>query len=133
MFETQTAKAVWDELTALGFPMERQGEWALLPRRFHKDEMVGRVATHVAHRHEPDLLLLHFLCVDSLQHLHGPRSPEAYWALEYVDGLIGRFLESPRRSRPRPHHALRGLRPRLPAVAPRDPAQRAAAQARCPA
>src|SRR5207247_1894018 len=32
------------------------------------------------------------LCVDSLQHLHGPRSPEAYWALEYVDGLIGRFL-----------------------------------------
>jgi predicted AlkP superfamily pyrophosphatase or phosphodiesterase len=37
---------------------------------------------------------MHFLCVDSLQHLHGPRSPEAYWALEYVDGLIGRFLES---------------------------------------
>jgi predicted AlkP superfamily pyrophosphatase or phosphodiesterase len=48
----------------------------------------------VAHRHDPALLLLHFLCVDSLQHLHGPRSPEAYWALEYVDGLIGRFLET---------------------------------------
>lgn len=92
VFETQTAKAVWDELTALGFPMHRQGEWALLPRRLHKDEMVGRVASHVARRHEPALLLLHFLCVDSLQHLHGPRSPEAYWALEYVDGLIGRFL-----------------------------------------
>src|SRR5947199_151343 len=41
----------------------------------------------------PDLLLMHFLCVDSLQHLHGPRSPEAYWALEYVDGLIGRVLD----------------------------------------
>jgi len=92
VFETQTAKAVWDELTALGFPMHRQGEWALLPKRLHKDEMVGRVAAHVARRHEPALLLLHFLCVDSLQHLHGPRSPEAYWALEYVDGLIGRFL-----------------------------------------
>src|SRR6266481_577968 len=92
VFETQTAKAVWDELTALGFPMHRQGEWALLPRRLHKDEMVGRVAAHVAKRHEPALLLLHFLCVDSLQHLHGPRSPEAYWALEYVDGLIGRLL-----------------------------------------
>jgi predicted AlkP superfamily pyrophosphatase or phosphodiesterase len=92
VFETQTAKVVWEELTALGFPMHRQGEWALLPKRLHKDEMVGRVAAHVAHRHEPALLLLHFLCVDSLQHLHGPRSPEAYWALEYVDGLIGRFL-----------------------------------------
>ena len=94
VFETQTARAVWEELTALGFPMDRQGEWALLPKRFHKDEMVGRVAAHVVRRHEPALLLLHFLCVDSLQHLHGPRSPEAYWALEYVDGLIGRLLDS---------------------------------------
>jgi predicted AlkP superfamily pyrophosphatase or phosphodiesterase len=48
----------------------------------------------VARQHEPSLLLMHFLCVDSLQHLYGPRSPEAYWAIEYVDGLIGRFLES---------------------------------------
>lgn len=94
VFETQTARAVWEELVALGYPMHRQGEWALLPKRFHKDEMVGRLAAHVARRHEPALLLLHFLCVDSLQHLHGPRSPEAYWALEYVDGLIGRFLDS---------------------------------------
>jgi len=92
VFETQTARAVWEELTALGYPMHRQGEWALLPKRFHKDEMVGRVAAHVARRHRPTLLLLHFLCVDSLQHLHGPRSPEAYWALEYVDGLIGRLV-----------------------------------------
>src|SRR5882672_12781456 len=94
VFETQTARAVWEELAALGYPMHRQGEWALLPKRFLKDEMVGRVATHAARRHEPALLLLHFLCVDSFQHLYGPRSPEAYWALEYVDGLIGRFLDS---------------------------------------
>ena len=94
VFETQTARTVWEELSGLGYPMHRQGEWALLPKRFHKDEMVGRVAAHVSRRHEPVLLLLHFLCVDSFQHLFGPRSPEAYWALEYVDGLIGRFLDS---------------------------------------
>src|SRR3989475_3515103 len=92
VFETQTARAVWDELRELGCPLHLQGEWAQLPKRLFKDEMVGSVAAHVVRRHEPDLLLLHFLCVDSLQHLHGPRSPEAYWALEYVDGLIGRLL-----------------------------------------
>jgi predicted AlkP superfamily pyrophosphatase or phosphodiesterase len=92
VFEDQTSRVVWEELTALGFPMDRQGEWAQLPKRFLKDAMVGEVATAVARRHRPDLLLAHFLCVDSLQHLHGPRSPEAYWALEYVDGLIGRLL-----------------------------------------
>jgi predicted AlkP superfamily pyrophosphatase or phosphodiesterase len=94
VFETQTARGVWEELRMLGYPMHRQGEWAQLPKRFFKDEMVGSVAAHVARRHEPSLLLMHFLCVDSLQHLYGPRSPEAYWAIEYVDGLIGRFLES---------------------------------------
>ncbi len=92
VFETQTSHAVWEELRALGYPMHRQGEWAQLPSRFYKDEMVGSVAAHVIGRHEPDLLLAHFLCVDSFQHLYGPRSPEAYWAIEYVDGLIGRLL-----------------------------------------
>ena len=94
VFETQTARGVWEELGALGYPLHRQGEWAQLPKRFYKDEMVGSVAAHVARRHEPNLLLVHFLCVDSFQHLYGPRSPEAYWAIEYVDGLIGRFLDS---------------------------------------
>jgi predicted AlkP superfamily pyrophosphatase or phosphodiesterase len=92
VFETHTAPEVWRELAALGYPMDRQGEWAQLPKRFLKDAMVASVAAHVIHRHAPDLMLVHFLCVDSLQHLHGPRSPEAYWAIEYVDERIGRLL-----------------------------------------
>src|SRR4029453_15883613 len=42
----------------------------------------------------PDLMLVHFLCTDSHQHLYGPRSPEAYWAIEYVDGLLGKLLDA---------------------------------------
>lgn len=94
VFEAHTAPAVWRELASLGYPMGRQGEWAQLPRRFLKDAMVADVAAYVARRHAPDVLLVHFLCVDSLQHLHGPRSPEAYWAMEYVDERIGRLLEA---------------------------------------
>src|SRR5439155_970782 len=41
IFETHTAPAVWKELRALGYPVERQGEWAELPRRFLKDAMVA--------------------------------------------------------------------------------------------
>jgi predicted AlkP superfamily pyrophosphatase or phosphodiesterase len=92
VFETQTARQVWEELSSAGFPMDRQGEWAALPKRFMKDAMVAEVGAHVVRRHAPDLLLIHFLCVDSHQHLYGPRSPEAYWAIEYVDGCIGRLL-----------------------------------------
>jgi predicted AlkP superfamily pyrophosphatase or phosphodiesterase len=94
VFESQTPRHVWAELGALGYPMDRQGEWAQLPKRFMKDAMVADVASHVLTRHAPDLLLLHFLSTDSLQHLYGPRSPEAYWAIEYVDERVGRVLSS---------------------------------------
>ena len=92
VFETHTAREVWAELAALGYPMDRQGEWAQLPKRFLKDAMVADVAVHVLRARRPDLLLLHFLCADSHQHLFGPRSPEARWAIEYIDGLIGQVL-----------------------------------------
>jgi predicted AlkP superfamily pyrophosphatase or phosphodiesterase len=92
IFETQTAPAVWDELRALGYPVERQGEWAELARRFLKDAMVADLAIDVLRRHAPELLLVHFLCADSHQHLYGPRSPEAYWAIAYIDGLVGRVV-----------------------------------------
>jgi predicted AlkP superfamily pyrophosphatase or phosphodiesterase len=94
VFETQTAPAVWKELAELGYPVERQGEWAELPRRFLKDAMVADLAVDVLRRHAPDVLLLHFLCADSHQHLYGPRSPEAYWAIAYIDGLVGRVLQA---------------------------------------
>src|SRR5882762_1914516 len=75
VFETQTARAVWEELKAAGFPMDRQGDWANLPRRFMKDTMVAEVAAHAVHHH-----------------LFGPRAPEAYWAIEHIDACIGRLL-----------------------------------------
>src|SRR6266550_6059192 len=52
VFETQTARAVWDELKTAGFPLDRQGEWALLPKRFLKDAMVAEVAAHAVRRSE---------------------------------------------------------------------------------
>src|SRR5262245_5116328 len=57
IFESETRPSVWAELAALGYPMDRQGEWAQLPKRFLKDAMVADVAAHVIGHHAPDLLL----------------------------------------------------------------------------
>lgn len=92
VFEAHTPRATWSELKTLGYPVERQGEWAQQSKRFMKDAMVADLAAHVFRRHAPNLMLVHFLCVDSFQHLYGPRSPEALWAIEYVDGLIRQLL-----------------------------------------
>jgi len=92
VFESATHPYVWRELGALGLPIDRLGEWSQLSKRFLRDDVVADAAAHVLRRHAPDLMLVHFLCADSFQHLHGPRSSEAYWALEYVDHCMGRVL-----------------------------------------
>lgn len=92
IFEAHTPHATWSELKTLGYPVERQGEWAQQPKRFLKDAMVADLAAHVFRRHAPDLMLVHFLSTDSFQHLYGPGSPEALWVIEYVDGLIRQLL-----------------------------------------
>src|SRR5258708_24194379 len=53
VFETQTAKAVRDELTALGFPMHRQGEGALLPRRPPPSALLAPSGRRPAPRPQP--------------------------------------------------------------------------------
>lgn len=94
VFAAHTPPAVWAELESLRYPVERQAEWAQLPQRFFKDGMVATLAADVLRRHAPDLLLVHFLATDSFQHLWGPGSPEARWAIEYVDERLGLLLAS---------------------------------------
>jgi predicted AlkP superfamily pyrophosphatase or phosphodiesterase len=76
--------------------VDRQGEWAALGKRFLKDAMIADLAADLVRRRQPDLLFVHFLSADSLQHLHGPRSPEALWAIEYLDSLIGKIVAATR-------------------------------------
>ena len=55
--------ALGKSLGALGHPLAApQKQWAHSPKRFFTRtvEVVGSVAAHVAWRHEPNLLLVHF-------------------------------------------------------------------------
>jgi predicted AlkP superfamily pyrophosphatase or phosphodiesterase len=90
LFETHASRPLWDELGAAGLPVHRYGEWsrehALGPLQ---DWLSLETARFLLRQRPPDLMLLHFLVFDSFQHDHGVGSPEARWALEYVDGLLG--------------------------------------------
>ncbi|HEY7654090.1 MAG TPA: alkaline phosphatase family protein [Methylomirabilota bacterium] len=93
LFERHASRRLWDELVDAGLPVHRYGEWS----RHHphgplQDWLSMRTACHLVHRRPPDLLLLHFLVVDSFQHDFGVDSAEARWALQYVDGLLQRLL-----------------------------------------
>src|SRR5262249_23617736 len=93
LFERYASGPLWEELAEQGLPVGRYGEWS----RVHgfgpqQDWLSLEVALHVLRRRAPHLLLLHFLVFDSFQHDYGVGSAEAVWAIEYVDGLVGRLL-----------------------------------------
>lgn len=93
LFEQHATPRLWDELTALGLPVDRYGEWsAVYAHTPLQDWLTLETARHLIRRRRPDVLLVHFLAVDSFQHTHGVDSAEARWALAYADGLIGSLL-----------------------------------------
>jgi predicted AlkP superfamily pyrophosphatase or phosphodiesterase len=93
LFETWASRPLWDEARALGLPLDRYAEWSrvrtLAPLQ---DWLTLELARHVVRHRPPDLLLVHFLMVDSFQHEFGPASAEARWAVEHVDGLLATLL-----------------------------------------
>jgi predicted AlkP superfamily pyrophosphatase or phosphodiesterase len=56
--------------------------------RIVKDEMCVRVFNYVLHTHHPQLALLHLINVDMIEHLDGPRTPEAYAAVKTADDQV---------------------------------------------
>ena len=93
LFEEWASRPLWDEARALGLPIERYADWSVSrPLAPLQDWLTLELTRHVVRRRPPDLLLTHFLMADSFQHEFGPGSPEARWALEHVDGLVGTLL-----------------------------------------
>jgi predicted AlkP superfamily pyrophosphatase or phosphodiesterase len=94
LFEAHSTRPLWTELRAAGLPVERYAHWS---EEFElaamQDWLSLEAASWLLRHRPPDLLLLHFLATDCFQHDHGPGSAEARWALEHVDGVLGRFLD----------------------------------------
>lgn len=93
IFERYATPALWADLRAAGLPVERYAAWSaanvMAPLQ---DRLTTDVTCHLIARHRPELLLVHYLALDCYQHEFGPGSPEARWALHYVDVELGRVL-----------------------------------------
>jgi predicted AlkP superfamily pyrophosphatase or phosphodiesterase len=93
LFEEWASRPLWNEGRALGLPLERYAEWSVV-RMLNpmQDWLTLELTRHILRRRPPELLLVHFLTLDSFQHEFGPASPEARWALQHVDGLMATLL-----------------------------------------
>ena len=62
------------------------------------DENAGRIAAYIYEKYRPNLLAVHFACVDGEQHAQGIDGDSVKLAVETADRAIGDLLESVDRS-----------------------------------
>ena len=58
------------------------------------EQSVTNIARYTVQKYEPRLMLVHLTAVDSMQHRHGPESPQALQAIEAADRHIGELLQA---------------------------------------
>jgi predicted AlkP superfamily pyrophosphatase or phosphodiesterase len=96
-------KELWDrygtpswmeELRREGIPVDMQETWCKTGGGVQRDWMYARMTAQVIRRHRPNLVLLHLVEADHVQHAKGPRTPDAYWAASYVDDRVRDVLEA---------------------------------------
>ncbi|MFV0444227.1 MAG: alkaline phosphatase family protein [Planctomycetaceae bacterium] len=88
-----------EELRKEGLPVDQHGKWCKEPTGGPmRDWLYARLANQLFQKHPPNLLLVHLIEVDHAQHKHGPRSPEAYWAVNYADHCVRDIVDAANQS-----------------------------------
>jgi predicted AlkP superfamily pyrophosphatase or phosphodiesterase len=97
----QYGTAKWlAELRDEGVPVDRFGTWFADPDGGSKrDWLYTQMAAQLLEKHAPNLLMVHLIEVDHVEHAHGPRSPEAYWAVRYADDRLRDLVAAAQRSK----------------------------------
>jgi len=87
-----------DELRQAGIPVDKHGAWCAANLGVQRDWLYVRMAAHALEKHQPNVLLLHIVEVDHIQHKYGPRSDEAYWSVSFADDRLRDVVEAIERS-----------------------------------
>jgi predicted AlkP superfamily pyrophosphatase or phosphodiesterase len=72
---------------------EELANWRHTNNLLH-DDVWMRAAAHIIEAHKPNLLLVHLLLTDSVEHAYGARSQAAYTALILADRQLQRILDA---------------------------------------
>jgi predicted AlkP superfamily pyrophosphatase or phosphodiesterase len=59
-----------------------------------RDWMYARMTSLIIRKHKPNLLMLHLVEPDHVQHAHGPKSSEAYWVCSHADDRVRDVVET---------------------------------------
>ena len=59
-----------------------------------RDQIWTKAATYLIREHKPNLLLVHFLSLDSTHHQYGPGTPAATAAIAFLDSCVAQIVDA---------------------------------------
>lgn len=84
-----------EELRAEGLPVDRHAAWVKEKTGgVQRDWLYSRMAENLILKHAPNLLLLHLVETDHVQHRTGPRTDDAYWSVSYADDRLRQIVDA---------------------------------------
>lgn len=89
-----TTPGLAEELAEAGIDISPLGSWGWdKARSTDRDLLYTRVARHLLREHQVNLLLVHLITPDGVQHRYGPNTPPAFEAVAESDQRIGEIWE----------------------------------------
>ena len=84
-----------DELADAGIDISKLGEWGWGKQySTSRDIVYSQVTRHLLTQHKVNLILLHLITPDGVEHGYGPHTPPAYQAVNESDQRIGEIWEA---------------------------------------
>jgi predicted AlkP superfamily pyrophosphatase or phosphodiesterase len=84
-----------DELGRAGIDISKLGAWGWNKEyASQRDELYARVASYLLEKHGVNLLLVHLINPDGVEHNYGPHTPEAYQAVADADQRIAEIWQT---------------------------------------
>lgn len=83
------------ELKQAGIDISELGKWGWDKKYSSaRDDLYTRVALHLLEKRQANLILLHLITPDGVEHAYGPHTPEAYQAVAEADANVKRIWEA---------------------------------------
>jgi predicted AlkP superfamily pyrophosphatase or phosphodiesterase len=100
LFQGHASPGLIDEFKAAGIPADKQEEWCKTGKGEDRDRMYVQMLNHVIRTHRPNVVLLHLVEVDHVEHAKGPQTPEAYAAVKFADDRVREVWDELKKSFP---------------------------------
>lgn len=83
------------ELKQAGIDISELGKWGWDKKYSSpRDDLYTHAALHLLEKHKANLVLLHLITPDGVEHAYGPHTPEAYKAVAEADANVRRIWEA---------------------------------------